>query len=191
MPTCMRKRALSQTELSRFRLRVEQSGADLKLCLLAIMADTGCRADEALKLTGEDFSSDYTVVNLKLPSKGSQPGQYKLTHSTSKLLCASLRAANPANTLSHHIWPTRKLRARYNGLLDYWTRLRIHLMDEGSSAVGLHCFRHTVAQLYYEETKDILALQAVLRHKSDRSTRHYLPTINFNKVRDQLWLIMK
>ena len=186
----MKRKHLTNSEIERFK-RVLKAECTPEITLLSVLLNTGLRAEELLKLTPNHFTPSWAEVNLTHAAKGSNVGYFLIDDLTQSSLKAHFAHCPTTETLADHLWPELNCRSQYKRLYTAWKRLSLKILESGTRGLGLHCFRHTVARLIYEQTKDLKLTQEILRHKSLSSTEHYLPAFRFNEARTLLYSQLK
>jgi site-specific recombinase XerD len=156
-------RALSDDEQGRLLLALAQGkgpAAERDRTLFALMLGSGIRVGSALALEASDVDLERRELQLRT-TKGNVPTSVPL----SRALCDHLRTY---------------LAARPNGLLfPISSRHAQRRLEQWCKRAGIehrvrpHDLRHSFAIRIYRKTRDLLLVQAALRHRSIASTTVY------------------
>ncbi len=162
-------RALTSKEEERLRAALESAeGAEAERdrVLVELMLGTGIRLSSALGLDLDDVDLDEGLLLLR-HMKGGRVDRVFLSPGIRSILSTFLdhRASGPVFTNRQG----ERISARH-------AQRRIRAWREAagvSRAVTAHTMRHTFGQRLYDRTRDLLLVQAALRHRSISSTLTY------------------
>lgn len=124
--------------------------------LLQFLMETGCRINEALKLTGSDIIEEFIVLTTR-KSKNSDLVPRKL------LL--------PECLIGLSYLPDQKIFAMWDEQPKFLERKQKKL---GQRSWGFHSLRHRKASLWSKEGKPLYELMVLLGHKNLSTTQKYL-----------------
>lgn len=155
--------------------------------MLDILATTGCRVDELMRIQFSDINRHDLTITIQRGSKGSESRTRRLSQS----LVNALYDAKERHSIGDYDFVSDIIVAKSNDiqtkkkmLRRYFLGLRRHLF-KSENLPGLHGFRHSKAFIVYEETKgDVYAVKTCLGHKTISSTEHYLSFVDETKFRD-------
>jgi site-specific recombinase XerD len=149
---------------------IEQSRALLAACLnprdralLLVLADTGIRISELLRMESEDV--DWAEGTALIHGKGAKERYVLLGHTALGALCRCVNSQNGHLWLTRRGTPLKRAAAR--------DMLRCVGRRAGVCPVGSHRFRITYANQFLETGGDIGALQIAMGHADIKETCHY------------------
>jgi integrase/recombinase XerD len=147
---------------------------------VAIIADTGLRADEMLKLEVADVDMDGCILRIRL-GKGRKDRVVPFSIPLRRRLYIYMKGRTGPlfATRTHSVW------SYHNSLRDlkaYCKRLGI-----SGPKVSWHTIRHSFATNYIRQGGDVLMLQRILGHTSLQMTQRYvhLQTEDLRAVHDR------
>lgn len=147
--------------------------AERDKAILAVLLDTGIRANELCTLTLPNTHLTSEDAYLVVDGKGRKQREVGLGQRARFQLGYYIKHARPKSS-STHVFLTRALRPlQPEGLDRILYRLRDRAGIEGIR-VSAHTFRHTYACRYIEEGGDVYKLSRVLGHTSVSVTEIYL-----------------
>lgn len=162
-------------EVKELRQFPVQSTSHAMSIFIELMLISGMRTDELCHLTVSCFDWSGGTLNILRPAKGSDRGTVRLPGA----LLDAIRVAVDEHGLtgpdlfSNIGYSGGNLVARKRMLQREWIRVRFKVFGEGFN-LGLHSLRHTGALAVYASSKDIVAVQKFLRHRSMVTTQVYL-----------------
>src|SRR6202043_2629987 len=158
----------------RVRLQLFRRVRDLALFDLGI--DSKLRAFDLVRLKVRDICHGDRVAAraIVMQQKTSRPVQFEITESTREAVTAWIKEAGLRS--EDYLFPSR-----LNESLHLSTRQYAHIVDSWVEEIGLdpadygtHSMRRTKASLIYRRTKNLRAVQLLLRHTRLESTVRYL-----------------
>jgi integrase len=170
------KAPLKPQEVWAIRVRLQLANRTRELALFDLGIDSKLRACDLVKLRvrdvchGERVASRATVMQ----QKTQRPVQFEISPATREAVDAWIRKAGPR--ADDYLFPSRVHRSPHLG-----TRQYARILDKWVSSVGLdpasygtHSMRRTKASLIYRRTKNLRAVQLLLRRSKLESTVRYL-----------------
>lgn len=158
----------------RVRLQLRSNLRDLALFNLAI--DSKLRACDLLNLRIGDIAHENHVNSraVVMQRKTRRPVQFEITEMSRDALQAWIRAAGLRN--SDFVFPSRSGESPHLSTRQYARIVHRWVREIGldSSCYGTHTVRRTKAALIYRRTKNLRAVQLLLRHTKLESTVRYL-----------------
>jgi integrase len=140
--------------------------------LLQLVKETGLRAEEAIRLTIDDFDLQHQILTINEPAKNTLCGQYKLSNRLVAMLYPLVHRSKG------RLW-TAKLPTALSFIRRKKKELARQLNDKDILKVTPLGIRHWKASTEYQKTKDILYVQHVMRHKDIKSTMRYTHLLSF------------
>jgi len=158
----------------RARLQMENRGRELALFDLGI--DSKLRACDLVKLRVRDVCHGDRVASrgTVLQQKTQRPVQFEISPGTREAVEAWVRKAGLRS--DDYLFPSRVRRSphlgtrQYARILDGW----VSLVGLDPAGYGTHSMRRAKASLIYRRTKNLRAVQLLLRHAKLESTVRYL-----------------
>jgi integrase len=154
--------------------------------LLDILATTGCRVDELMRIQFSDINRHDALITIQHGSKGSESRTRRLApelinalyrFKESRALTDHDFVSDIMPSKSHNIETKKKMLSRYFEILRY-------TLFKNQKLPSLHGFRHTKALMVYEQNPNVYAVKIALGHKSISSTDHYMTFVEEDKLRD-------
>lgn len=160
---------------------------------IELMLETAMRAHELCSMRVSQLNFTDSELRLNNPAKNSKRGDYSISPRLMKLLeDAVTRARLGVNDYLTNLSekPENTILGRRRALDRFWERLRLDAFGHGFDK-GVHCIRHTGAVAIYAASRDPVAVQHSLRHKSIQTTNHYLATLIMPNIREAVDAFMK
>jgi integrase len=170
------KAPLKPQEVWAIRVRLQLANRTRELALFDLGIDSKLRACDPVKLRvrdvchGERVASRATVMQ----QKTQRPVQFEISPATREAVDAWISKAGPR--ADDYLFPSRVHCSPHLG-----TRQYARILDKWVSSVGLdpasygtHSMRRTKASLIYRRTKNLRAVQLLLRRSKLESTVRYL-----------------
>ena len=151
--------------------------------LIEILALTGVRADELLRIQIFDIDFQAKRFTLHKASKGSEsrtcPLGLRLTQRIAKIV--EDMNLKPNDFLVSILSDTVNVDSLTRMLRFKFQRLKAQIWP-GQRLPGLHGLRHTVAKKVYDKTKDVYAVKEALGHTTVASTQRYMTSFNHESL---------
>jgi integrase/recombinase XerD len=161
-------------------LRPRGQAASRVVLALAVVSDTGLRADEMLNLEVRDIDLESCLLHVRL-GKGRKGRVIPFSIQLRRRLYLYIRGKTGPlfPTRTHSIWSYR------NSLRDL--KLFCKRLGISGSKVSWHSIRHSFATNYIRQGGDVLMLQRILGHTSLQMTQRYvhLQTEDLRAVHDR------
>lgn len=144
--------------------------------IIELMIQSGVRVDEVCKIEVTALRAARCELALSSPSKNSRDGTIGISMGLAKAIARSIEelALLPRAPLVWIAGQGVEHAAAKKRLQRYWHTVRLRALGQGCT-YGLHSLRHTAAVTAYRENgNDVVAAQAMLRHKATSSTMRYL-----------------
>lgn len=158
--------------------------------ILAVLLDTGVRAEEMCTLTMEHVHLDPNDAYIKVVGKRKKWREIPLGEKSRRLLKQYIRAREDKEKKQKIAHEEVVFVGRYqgeqltpSGLLQLVRRLARWAGIEEELRCSPHTFRHTFARAFWLQTHDLLALSKYLRHADVKTTMEYLKTLTSTDVR--------
>lgn len=171
----MKRKFFTTDEMKKIYWYIDQDPMNPAHVLIEVLAMTGMRTDELMRLKFSDFSYHSQEVTIDKPAKQS----HKRTCFLTVRLVNKIRDLQEARNMSNFDDIALLICHKETSVADAARRLRKHFeimkvyMFIGQKLPGLHGFRHTVANKVYEATKNIYKVKLALGHKSISTTDQY------------------
>jgi integrase len=138
---------------------------------LRLLAETGMRAGEALRLSWQDFDFEKSTVAVNNPEKGSLP----------RILPISLTLKTMVNSLpkNGNLVFGRSMNTMQSNFRRQRNRLAEKLKNTRLKQISFHTLRHFFATMLYAKTLNIIKVQQSLGHKNLNNTQIYTHLIAF------------
>jgi integrase len=149
---------------------------DPKDTILQLIFETASRVTESTELRPEDLTGSQIHIR---SLKGSEPRDVLLSDN----LTRKLERMMDKEKFSHYISKSKNPETLRRILTRHLHKLTQFLLGE---RINLHCLRHTTISILYQETKDIVLVQAWSGHRSINSTRQYVHLDNKQKANQTL-----
>ena len=172
-----RTRYLTSDEESRLLAALPEG---VKRDVAMFLADTGCRVNEALKLTWKDLESRPTLDAVTFwITKTKLPRTVPLTARARACLVRAKEQGRP-----------RPFPVRYSAMWDAFTaaKRKAGLIDDGGEAVVIHTLRHTAASRLVQRGATLFMVQAILGHSNPSMTARY-SHLNVDALRGAMALL--
>lgn len=170
------KAPLRLNEIYAIRVRLQLAHRNRDLALFNLAIDSKLRACDLLKLRVQDVTHGTQMASraVVMQQKTKRPVQFEITEQTRKSLAdwiaqSSLRSGDFLFPSRIHDSPHLTTR-QYARIVHRWVR-DIGLDD---ACYGTHSMRRTKAALIYRRTRNLRAVQLLLRHTKIESTVRYL-----------------
>jgi len=154
--------------------------------LLAVLLDTGLRADELCSLTLDRVHFDRDDTYLHVLGKGRRERQVGLGSKSRAELHRYIYRYRDAPSILRYVFVGHKgMRLGPNGLDQMLYRLRDWAGPERFAGVRVsaHTFRHTMAVSYLERGGDVYVLSRLLGHSNITTTELYLKAFRSKSAR--------
>lgn len=170
------KLPLKLKEIWAIRVRLQLTGRQRDLALFNLAIDSKLRASDLVKICINDITHCGGVVSRAkvLQCKTKRPVQFEITEQTREALtswieCAGLRGGD-------FVFPSRIKSSPHLSTRQYARVVQssIEAIGLDPSAYGTHSLRRTKPTLIYRRTKNLRAVQLLLRHTKLESTVRYL-----------------
>ena len=159
---------------------------------IALMAFTGARANEVLRMTHKSFTFTDGIIRAKI--KASKRGVDRWIQLPHELLTRvqdlSVVLQQRGCTLAALIGDgSQRIESAYELVRRFFNQLQIDII--GVQKYTMHSWRHTIACLAYKQDKDLTRITIMLGHKSPSSCLHYLTSFNGEDVLNSMHLLVR
>jgi integrase len=170
------KLPLTRQQIWSIRLRLELANQIRNLALLDLAIDSKLRGCDLVELKVSDISNDDGIAKRATVTqkKTQRPVQFEITQRTRETVGAWIREAGLGSSdyvFQSRIHASSHLSTRqYARIINQW----VSSIGLDKAAYGTHSMRRTKATMIYRKTKNLRAVQLLLRHKKLDSTVRYL-----------------
>ena len=137
-------------------------------CYLQLLKETAMRSGEAINLKWRDIDIKRRVISCNNPEKGSNSRQFP--EITGKLL--NMLSQMPQN--NEYVFSGKTNDSLKAVFVRCRAKQAFKLGNQRLKEIHFHTFRHWKATMMYHYTKDILAVQEFLGHRSIENTQLYI-----------------
>lgn len=185
LPACLpldntRDRVFSPQEQAAFYAYLKEIGHQGAADLFVFLIQVGCRAGEALGLTGRDVEVNYENLGDSFVVFRKTKNKQKRTTPLTTLAIKAIGPYLPARP-TDRIWPYS-----YKQLEYLFRRAKGHLGLEGDAELTLHCTRHTCASEQARRGVNLVQIMAWGGWKNLRAVQRYahIDLASLRAVRD-------
>lgn len=172
-PSPPRARVLSDAEMARFVAALDRQVDPFARTFFHVLAETGCRSSEALRMAWADLDLDAAVWTLRTPKAGRVQHQ-PLAPRT----CERLREL-PRMHSSPWVFPGRDARRPRAGFREEWRKL---IAEAGIAGVTIHDLRRTFG-LRVAKAAGLHVASKLLRHSDVRITATVYAPLGLDDLR--------
>jgi integrase len=167
---------LKLKEIWAIRIRLQLAERLRYLALFNLAIDSKLRGCDLVSLRVKDVAEGQSIFHraIVMQQKTQRPVQFEITEQTRQSVLSWIN--HRKLTSSQHLFPSRVVEAGHLSTRQYARILSSWVKSIGldAAAYGTHTMRRTKATLIYRRTKNLRAVQLLLRHTKLESTVRYL-----------------